>query len=286
MVLLHAGAETHAVSAGSIYLGSGLGLDQLDPNGRRATLVDDDPGVYLSAVDDRLWRAAWSTSTVYRYDAATNYRDLELTVSLPGGIYATSSTVFVSEHEAGGVVLLDANTGEQIGRTQLVPAADCCAVAGIESNGESLWTTVGWAKKVFRLDQTDGSVLADIDLEHHPSPVFRYANGFVWIRAATDIPEDVPEPGLIYRIDPQTNEVIPLLVDENAHLAAEIDGELWFAAGGELINVDPDTGQTIRAIELNVEGFEATEMFEAFGYVWVTAFEDPRALRLSLDEFH
>jgi hypothetical protein len=116
--------------------------------------------------------------------------------------------------------------------------------------------------------------------------VFRYANGFVWIRAATDIPEDVPEPGLIYRIDPQTNEVIPLIVDEDALLAAEIDGELWFSAGGELINVDPDTGQTIRAIELNVEGFEATEMFEAFGYVWVTAFEDPRALRLSLDEFH
>jgi hypothetical protein len=43
-VFLHAGAETHAVAAGSIYLGSGLGLDQLDPNSRRSTLVDDDPG--------------------------------------------------------------------------------------------------------------------------------------------------------------------------------------------------------------------------------------------------
>ena len=72
-------------------------------------------------------------------------------------------------------------------------------------------------------------------------------------------------------------------MDQDAWTPVEINGELWFPAGDELINVDPETGRTIRAIPLYVEGFDATDMFEAFGSIWVTAAEDPRALRLSSD---
>jgi streptogramin lyase len=283
MIFTAYGANDHAVAGGSIYLGSPQGLMRIDPQSNQASIVDHDPGSALSGLQDTLWRAAWATGDIYRYDAVSAERTLETKASLPVGIYASDDAVWVAEHEAGDVVRLDPQTGTLIGRTQLVPAVDCCGPSGVQPAGDALWSTVPLAKKVFKLDSVDGKVLAEIDLPHHPGPRARFAVGSIWVRGATDFEDDVPEPGLCYRIDSATAKVTELFVDEDAWIPVEINGELWFPAGDDLINVDPETGRTIRSVPLNVEGFAATDMFEAFGSIWVTAEEDPRALRLALD---
>jgi streptogramin lyase len=280
MIFTAYGANDHAIAGGSIYLGSPQGLMRINPQSNQVSIVDHDPGSSLSVLGDTLWRAAWATGDVYRYDALSAQRTLETKASLPVGIYASDNAVWVAEHEAGDIVRLDPQTGSLIGRTQLVPAADCCGPAGVEPAGDALWSSVPLARKVFKLDSVDGKILADIDLPRHPGPQPHFAVGSIWVRGATDFEDEVPEPGLWYRIDPATVKVTELFVDEDASIPVEVNGELWFPAGDELINVDPETGRTVRSVPLNVEGFAATDMFEAFGSIWVTAAEDPRALRL------
>ena len=78
MIFTAYGANDHAVAGGSIYLGSPQGLMRIDPRSNQVSIVDHDPGSALSVLRDTLWRAAWATGDVYRYDAverSANARD-------------------------------------------------------------------------------------------------------------------------------------------------------------------------------------------------------------------
>ena len=118
MIFTAYGANDHAIVGGSIFLGSPQGLMRIDPRSNQASIVDHDPGSALWALRDTLWRSAWTTGDVYRYDALSAQRTLEAKVSLPVGIYASDNAVWVAEHEAGDVVRLDPQTGSPLGRTR------------------------------------------------------------------------------------------------------------------------------------------------------------------------
>jgi hypothetical protein len=114
----------------------------------------------------------------------------------------------------------------------------------------------------------------------------RPVGGYLWTcwfdsqaeREADNVPK-------IQRIDPASFASTSIEVGLHDGLPGEVDGEAWLPVGDRIVHLDHATGQPDRELRLDMPGYNASNLIQAFGAVWVTSRSDPRVVRIDQAAF-
>jgi streptogramin lyase len=261
-----------------------MGLVRVDPATNAAKVIDRDLGASISATGDALWRVGYYAGKAMRYELPTGRRTLTLEEPGPLSVFARPDGVWVSLHADGKVRRLDPTTGRSTATT-VVTTPDCCGAAEFAQVGSRVYVTVTKDGTLVGLDPASAKVVDRVQLQQTCDGL-RPIGGYLWTcwfdseaeREAVDVPK-------IQRIDPASFASLPITVGLHDGLPGEVDGEAWIPVGDRIVHLDHVTGQPDRELHLDMPGYNASNLLQAFDAVWVTSRTDPRVVRIEQAAF-
>jgi dienelactone hydrolase len=155
--------------------------------------------------------------------------------TIASGVATDGGATWVGSYSEDRVAPLDTTTGKvALGRAVVVPGP-----SGMVMAADALWVSSGATGQLFRIDPSDGRVIARIDDRTQPGLISTDA-GSIWT-------VDADGTG-VTRIDPKTNAVDHVSVQLASPTALGIGaGAVWVGtADGTLARIDPATGQVKR----------------------------------------
>ena len=262
-----------------------------------------DPVSGLAMGDGRLW--VRDDDAVVAVDPATEATEILYNAAIPsefavegGALWFLNDPGVVGHGPERGVLRVDFREG---GASELVPLVDdrVGRSQGIASGAESVWSV--WERiaggsmeegeddrtlMAFEVDVSSARVVRRVPLSvradsvQYPAAHVIVSQDAVWVSTVGEFGDERRPPSVV-RIDPRSGDVLvameaaspgELSEDEARFPAAGGSGELaagegavWVVGGGQVIRLDPETGQVVAIIE-DVEG-ESPAV--AGGWVWL-----------------
>ena len=163
-----------------------------------------------------------------------------------GGVWVASSSL-------PGAILLDPETGATLAEVQTFEAPPASQsrhplVADVVSAFDSIWTVDDEFNTVTRIDPLNPDRVTTIEVGRYPRAAAPAA-GALWVLS--------PLEGVVTRIDPRTERTTQTSLPRTAptgegHLAGN-DDAVWVAIGGELMSLDPQTGQVSSTVSIGAD---------------------------------
>jgi hypothetical protein len=238
-----------ALAAAGIALASTAFIGERDaPGAPAAPSVDLDPRVTadidvgrfpqeISAGEGAVWVTVNDESDrwyVARVDPVTNQLTDEIEIQEVVDVVAGGGSVWaVGVNETGSAVFrLDG-----AGRVEDVISLECvreCFPSQIIATGGSVWVTASgdypeWGE-VVRIDPSSGQVAARTRLPGDPRDIV-VGEGGVWVYSLTHFTEQSVSGGTLFRLDPETGEVVATLLEGRIPPASGVNGPPVLAAG-------------------------------------------------------
>jgi hypothetical protein len=154
------------------------------------------------------------------------------------GYFATAGAMCF-DAEPSRIAAADLTVHTELNSSQIVTAFN------------SVWLSQVLGNHVVRIDPTDGTVLATIEVGDAPLKA-QPADGLLWVRTAAQYDA----------IDPETNTVVRTLtkadVGPKANRSWATDGAVWICDGQRLHRFDPQTLERVTTIELELDCGQVT----------------------------
>jgi len=248
--------------------------------GQGGSLVFGDGSIWVVVLRD----AETGAGTVLRIDAETGHVQAEIPVDafssweLGGGAMAfDGSSVWIGspvfepgEPDRGVVVRIDSSTNQ----AETIQLDGYRSVEDLMFDGGSMWVIAtpdgGGNPEILELDRSTGSVVAHVPFEAEWWRSVISIDGTLWTSQRSVKDSTVGDPSLV-RLDPTTGAKIvsvPTVDADGFSVFAEpVAGSdvIWAPAGGEILGIDPLTGDVIDRFSADI-GFDIAAGSD--GSVW------------------
>jgi serine/threonine-protein kinase len=193
-----------------------------------------------------------------------------------GVVYAVTRPMAVPDRPAAppatlGVIRVDPATNKVTDVISIPSATDFAVGGGF------LW--VAAASSLDKINQDSNLVVGHIPIRHAFEGVgfsflskdVVFGGGRVWDIGAPPGPLDLTRPGVVYEVDPTTNEVVRQLDIPTPNHVAFHDAALWVAnaGGGKVFKVDPETGRILQTVSVETTQKSANAIAAGEEGVWV-----------------
>lgn len=244
-------------------------VTRIDPSTGQsiATVSLDAAATALAVSPDAVWVTSYPGVMVSRLDPTTNRVVGKVSPGGQGplGIIYFDGFVWVANHDAtptGSVAKIDP-TAMKVVDTIFVGTDNTNGPIWLAGGAGSLWVGVPNLSAIVRIDPTTDKVIATIN-DTGVSSEIRADDHGVWAPAG-----DIPG---ITHIDPATNNVTRVGDEDRIGDALALgQGAVWFGTHNSLDRIDPTSRKFTGRLDLPGPAYSA---IAAFGYVWVTDFED------------
>lgn len=223
--------------------------------------------------------SAWvgTKSALVRIDGATNEATKVGSFGVEA-LYAGDEGLWVVEPEA--VSKLDPDDGSRLASVEL-PGAVWPADTAYGEGG--LWVVDG-EREVWRLDTERAEVLARVPVGHQATTI-DFTDGAAWVGGpGYQLDRTATGCSAVYRIDPQTNEVVATLLvgSQGSAVIAAFEGGLWSRPEpGVLARIDPATNAVDTVIAGLPEGEFTSDIAGGFGSLWIANWTDGTVWRIN-----
>jgi hypothetical protein len=271
-------------AANRLWVGGADGLWWVDPTDESVHQVDAKPGVGVFLRGAALYRAAYYSGDVARYDASGPHVRETARVTAPAPLYglANDDGVWVTDHTGGRLLRLDPSTLARRTTLQLGPRSGGYhhALAGLTLlGGHRLWVVSERDQELYEIDTRTAKVVDHVRLDDRPTDQVVADGGRLWVMLSRT---ENPEHADLALVDTAMREVVTqVVVHDEAYLTADtrellgsspvvVDGEVWVPADEHLVHLDAANGwKPDRVLALPVPGMFARFATVAFGSVWI-----------------
>jgi hypothetical protein len=249
---------------------------RLDPESEEVTEVAPANGGDVAVGEGAVWTFGASVSgqaaTIFRVDPKTSKAsELAVVPSHSNALAAGEGAVWVASDD--GLQRIDTATGDV--RTIFVPNDYAANVAVGEGAVWALASAISAERDVVaKVDPATKKVVDEIEIgaPDYADTSIAAGAGAVWVVQSfdTDVAEnEARDPGVVYRIDPQTGDVEETAeVGEGEHEIAAGDEGVWEtnSDGNQVFRLDPESGEVFDTFE---PGDAPHSIAVGFGAAWV-----------------
>jgi outer membrane protein assembly factor BamB len=238
-------------------------LYQLD--GATGEILQEMPGYMPTVVGDTLWYER--DDEIVEADAATGAERAVYTPPKLGGTTVHDGVLWAADHEAGTLTAVDLAANEVLSEMDLPDGEP----KWVEAWEGAIWVVIDGSDVVMRIDPHTGKVLSTTDAGRRPHSV-AVGFGSLWVteHGDTELLRFAPDGQLQAAIRrPGINVAIAVAGDS-----------LWAASFNGLMEIDPDTNEVVREIELGSGDFYAMAVSQ--GSLWLTTAGRGKVFRIPL----